>query len=458
MAKNPLNCMTAKAHYNIQNLNVHTIRPIDVVCVVVFGLLFLPLTQVVAQQAPKEAGQVTLLIGDVKVVRAAAEPKALALHDSIYVGDLIESAESGHVQIRFVDNGVISLRPKSRLQIDQYDVDTQTAQKSAIRLNLQQGVIRSISGEATEAAHERFRLNTPITAIGVLGTDFLVKAENDKVMAAVYSGAIAIAPFNANTCSTESLGPCQGAYRLGASSNTILFEQQGGAIHQKLLENSKPLIGVDSNSATQSSSQTVAVDGGNYLFKDAEAIMQRLKNEPVNPSAGSAGPFAWGRWDGDVVPGDTMTQAFKVAYQGKEPLFYNDHFVLFRKPIVDNSQFPGQGVYTFTLTQGEVVFQYNALPLHANVTVPAQLTEASLQVNFASNQFASHFVMQVPNAIPSTTLDINGVVTDTGLLTGGLVGNSANGSLNTNATSAAIMFEKTVSQGVFQGIANWIRP
>ena len=447
--------MSQKPHYNIQNLNVHISSQFFTVCMGLLFLLFLPVGSVFAQQAPKAAGQVTLLIGDVKVSRAGEAAKPLALHEDLYVGDLIESADSGHVQIRFIDNGVISLRPKSRLQIDQYDVDTQNAKKSAIRLNLQQGVIRSISGEATEAAHERFRLNTPITAIGVLGTDFLVKAENDKVLAAVYSGAIAIAPLNA-ACSAQGLGPCQGAYQLDASSNTILFEQQGGAIHQKLLEH-KSQMGSDTNGAAQPSSQTVAVDTGNYLFKDAEAIMAKLKSEPISPIDGGS-PFAWGRWTGDVIPSDTMTQTFAQARQGKEVLFYGDHFLLFRTPVSNNNLFPTQASYNFNLAQSEVIFQYNSLPIQTPVVLPAQLNSASLQINFANNQFVSHFQMQVPNVIPVTNLDVSGVVSNVGLLTGGSSGNSVQGALNANADSAALMFEKSVSAGVFQGISNWVRP
>ena len=35
--------------------------------------------------------------------------------------------------------------------------------------------MRSITGQWGEAARDRFRLNTPIAAIGVRGTDFIVE-------------------------------------------------------------------------------------------------------------------------------------------------------------------------------------------------------------------------------------------------------------------------------------------
>lgn len=42
-----------------------------------------------------------------------------------------------------------------------------------VRFKLETGVARAISGTAAESAKDRFRLNTPLVAIGVRGTDLL---------------------------------------------------------------------------------------------------------------------------------------------------------------------------------------------------------------------------------------------------------------------------------------------
>ena len=117
-----------------------------------------------------------------------------------------------------------------------------------------------------------------------------------------------------------------------------------------------------------------------------------------------------------------------------------------------------QGNFAFNLTKGEVIFQYNNLPFQAPVVVPAQLTAATLQIDFANYQFNSHFQMQVANAIPASSLDVSGVISNTGLLTGGSTGNSVQGALNAKADAAALMFDKTVNAGVFQGITSWVKP
>ena len=65
--------------------------------------------------------------------------------------------------------------PNSTLLIEQYDYDPSMPEGSAVKLNLEEGVARAISGDAAKGAKEISRL-TPVAAIGVRGTDFAVGA------------------------------------------------------------------------------------------------------------------------------------------------------------------------------------------------------------------------------------------------------------------------------------------
>lgn len=151
-----------------------------------------------------EAGEVTFALG-----KAYLNGKNLIkTGQHISEGDVIETLGNGHVHIRFVDNGLVSVRPDSRLSIEHYSYDAEHPNESIIKFNLNEGVMRSISGTGAKAARDKFRLNTPIAAIGVRGTDFVVKASNDLVQAIVNEGAIVVAPFS-NGCSLSTLGPCQ---------------------------------------------------------------------------------------------------------------------------------------------------------------------------------------------------------------------------------------------------------
>src|SRR5690606_23096376 len=121
--------------------------------------------------------------------------------------DVIETGGNGHVHVRFVDQALVSVRPSSKLEIVHYRYDAANPAASAVKFNLMEGTTRAISGEAATHARENFRMNTPVAAIGVRGTDFVVRASADNVRASVTEGAIIIAPFSSE-CSAAAFGPC----------------------------------------------------------------------------------------------------------------------------------------------------------------------------------------------------------------------------------------------------------
>ncbi|WP_280188468.1 FecR family protein [Delftia sp. PS-11] len=170
-------------------------------------------------------GKVTLALGKALVIDAAGRAQAVRTGSQIHAGDRIETAEGGHVHIRFVDGALVSVRPTSRLVVEDYQYDARQVEKSLVRFRLDQGVARAISGAAAEGARERFRLNTPLVAIGVRGTDFVVRTDAVQTLASVNQGAIVVAPFGAE-CQPQATGPCgTGSARLlTASMGQMLVE------------------------------------------------------------------------------------------------------------------------------------------------------------------------------------------------------------------------------------------
>lgn len=170
-------------------------------------------------------GKVTLALGKALVIDAAGRAQAVRTGSPIHAGDRIETAEGGHVHIRFVDGALVSVRPTSRLVVEDYQYDARQVEKSLVRFRLDQGVARAISGAAAEGARERFRLNTPLVAIGVRGTDFVVRTDAVQTLASVNQGAIVVAPFGAE-CQPQATGPCgTGSARLlTASMGQMLVE------------------------------------------------------------------------------------------------------------------------------------------------------------------------------------------------------------------------------------------
>lgn len=151
-------------------------------------------------------GEATMVIGTAQLTGHDGAARAVSRGTAVRVGDRIETQAGGHVHLRFVDGGRLSVRPASRLHIESYSHSPAQPQLGAIKFRLDEGVVRSITGAWGEAARERFRLNTPVAAIGVKGTDFLVRSDANSTAASVYTGAITVTPLT-NGCTT-SVGPC----------------------------------------------------------------------------------------------------------------------------------------------------------------------------------------------------------------------------------------------------------
>ena len=138
--------------------------------------------------------EATLVIGVAHLAGSDGLRRTVDRGAEVRVGDRIETEAGGHVHLRFVDGARVSVRPSSRLAIEDYS-HSQAGGAGAIKFRLEEGVVRSITGEWGESARERFRLNTPLAAIGIKGTDFVARAEDGRTAASVFSGAIVFSPL-----------------------------------------------------------------------------------------------------------------------------------------------------------------------------------------------------------------------------------------------------------------------
>ncbi len=152
------------------------------------------------------AGVVILAAGDSwRVSTEGREP--LHRQDDVYVGDHLITAD-GSMTLRMQDNAIVNLQPHSELIIHAYQ-PAADGQDAAIRFELKQGKLRTRTGKIGEAAHHRYRLDTPFAALGIRGTDYTISLNNDELGVFVHSGAISLAPFSQQLgCVSGSLGAC----------------------------------------------------------------------------------------------------------------------------------------------------------------------------------------------------------------------------------------------------------
>lgn len=404
--------------------------------------------------APDVVGEITTAIGQGKIVGPAGE-RTIARGLRVHAGDRIETADGGHVHIRFVDGGLVSVRPLSRLLIEQYR-NAKGAELAAIKFRLEEGVIRSVTGQWGEANRDRFRLNTPIAAIGVKGTDFVVKVQPDSTFASVVSGAIVMAPLE-GACA-NALGPCQTAQAAQLSA-----EMQGQMLeYLKKNDSSGPRLVPSVDLLARAASGAVATAEGQRV--DGIASDDKLAgSDPLAASVLSSGggavqgkPLVWLHnalgWN---VPENTISERYNIAVaDGRKAVAGSLFISLYRDESTLTAFKPDVASASFQLTG--VSANYTPYAIYGGSVEAVQVSNPTLSVDFANSTFATQ--LQLSSAsLGQETFSASGAVTSNGIITSANGGQSLAGALSMDGRQAGYQFNKGVERGSVSGLTLWGR-
>lgn len=384
-----------------------------------------------------EAGRIVFVTG-----KASIANHLLSQGDAVNEGDEIQTGADGYVYLKTVDNGFLILRPASRARVVSYHVDHAQPQNTRIKLELLQGVARSISGEAVKQARQNFRFNTPVAAIGVRGTDFTVFTDAETSRVAVISGGIVVSGFS-GSCGPEGSGPCEGLASRELFANQVgqmLQVRRGQAAPQVLpLANGAvetlPAVKVDETVGKPSALLNAGVSLDPQ--KDANLQKQQIRPSPspapvVTPPLVEVRPepelpvtpdqalmtvpqpivvvipdpppitvpppvpvpvpvvpsreISWGRWQ--VVVNPDISHLAKVDLASlaanSDRIGVNNFFGLYVSKQGASWQVPERGEFGFKLQHGEAVVQHETGKRPAEL---AQLENGKLLVNFDKKIF-----------------------------------------------------------------------
>jgi hypothetical protein len=404
-----------------------------------------------AAMASQVVGEVTLTIGKSKIERSTqeAEPQK---GGSVQEGDVIRTSDNGHVHIRFIDGARISVRPNSVFRIHEFKYSPSDPAASVVRLSLDSGEARSISGAAAQAAKERFRLNTPLVAIGVKGTDFVTQVSKETIRVTVNQGAIVMAPFDSG-CKAEALGVCT-----TSRAKELTAEMLGQALVYRLGTADPSLQNI--GKPGQSDAARILLDRPREGTDRPLASETEAKN-PLNVLA--ATKLIWGRWAKDPIPSDSITVPFLEALKGNEVTVGDGYYFLFREPSNLNVLPSLSTKVDFGLKSSSAYFR-NA----ANEIQPASVQSGTFGVDFGNKTFSTHLNLsaqgtgvqsfsQSGTLNPSTGIFLSN---STATATGGSTGSVA-GALTLDARQAGFLFRAPVTTsigaGAFSGATLWGR-
>jgi hypothetical protein len=416
-------------------------------------------------------GTVSLVLGKVTIESGSGAGSQTAKPGTkIRVHDQIVTTANGHVHIRFVDDALVSVRPNSRLEITRYDYDPSRPALSTVKFDLIEGITRAISGDAAKSARQRFRLNTPIAAIGVRGTDFTVSAKAGSTRALVNEGTIVLAPFSAD-CRADAFGPCA----------TDSIELSGETMEAIALDSSTPLprlvpatdaqnldamrTGVRqaiSGSADTSSSKHDGVrieEVSATLVSDtatsgleASASLQTPRFTPdqaIEIADVADRQLIWGRYaNGRSDYQERITLSFDEARIGREVTVGNLDYGLFRTENGSKRLDSGLTVVSFGLSSAQAF--YNS----SSGVVAMEVGGGTLDIDFQENSFATVLNLN-HNLTGELEFVASGRLFDGGYFHSRTESQTIAGAVSLDGSEAGYFFEQQLLQGEIQGLTLW---
>ena len=421
-------------------------------------------------------GRATIESGSGKLSRTVKPGSQVRVHDQIV------TSTNGHVHIRFVDDALISVRPDSRLEITRYDYDPARPALSTVKFDLIEGITRAISGKAAKAARQRFRLNTPIAAIGVRGTDFTVSAKAGSTRALVNEGSIVLAPFSED-CRADAFGPC-GTNSIELSSATMeVIELDGStplprlvpatdaqnmtAMRTGVQQAIRSSQGADEASGAEDKgvrveelSAVLVTDNAASDLADAASDLADAASLP--PSQPEFTPeqaiviadvadrqLIWGRYAGAGLDGqERITLSLDEAQLGREITVGNFDYGLFRSGNGSKRLDSGLTVVSFGLSSAQAF--YNS----SSGVVAMEVGGGTLDINFQENSFATLLNLN-HNLTGELNFTASGRLFDGGYFHSRTDGKTIAGAVSLDGSEAGYFFEQQLLQGDIQGLTLW---
>ena len=124
-----------------------------------------------AQQAPDPVGSVATLQGSASVTRNNAT-SALALRDPVYKNDVLQTKVDGTLGITFDDETTFTLKPNTRLAVDEFVYQEGGTDNAAI-FNVVRGTAAFVAAEVAHTGN--MKIDTPTSSLGIRGTTGLVE-------------------------------------------------------------------------------------------------------------------------------------------------------------------------------------------------------------------------------------------------------------------------------------------
>ena len=118
-----------------------------------------------------DVGRVLLAAGNAVAIRGN-QTVPLTYGAMIQDKDLLRTGAASNLQVRFIDESIVSLKENSELRIDDFRFSGKEDGNERGFLSLLKGGLRTVTGLVGRANHANYRLSTTTATIGIRGTDY----------------------------------------------------------------------------------------------------------------------------------------------------------------------------------------------------------------------------------------------------------------------------------------------
>ncbi|WP_415718201.1 FecR domain-containing protein [Maridesulfovibrio sp.] len=121
------------------------------------------------ENSPHEIGKIVAVNGEA-FAESESGLRPLQAGSSIFEGEELVTGADSNLEVRFVDDTLLSQGEDSRISLDDYAYDPSGDELSDYMVNITEGTFRMVTGKIAEQNPERFKVGTPLATIGIRGT------------------------------------------------------------------------------------------------------------------------------------------------------------------------------------------------------------------------------------------------------------------------------------------------
>lgn len=121
-------------------------------------------------------GQVMNLSGPLFALDAAGTQRILSVGSQIEPGETLVTERNTYAQVRFIDQGVVTLKPGTHFKVESFAFDEKAPEKDGAVFGLLKGALRTVTGLIGKRGNQdAYSMRTPTATIGIRGTQFLAE-------------------------------------------------------------------------------------------------------------------------------------------------------------------------------------------------------------------------------------------------------------------------------------------